>query len=198
MLLRDTAKIAVLYAVSFSLVIYAAAQFGVAMFVLLSMPLFVLWFGNYLSANLDYRCPRCDSEFRISTLATLLTLQQVYFRLLKCPNCGEVSWCRIVRYRGKEVTARAKQIDERGKTNHAALVAVLITAYVVYTAIWPLKPDLLMLAVVTTIFAYFAAIVIYAARNGYNSSMYFLVVFAALFVVGIMSFLQVLMIVASG
>jgi DNA-directed RNA polymerase subunit RPC12/RpoP len=167
-------------------------------FALLLVPLFILLFGRYLSTKIEYKCSKCGCEFKISTTATLLTLQQVYFRLLKCPKCGENSWCRIVRYKDREVIAKVRQIDEKTKTNHTVLLFVLILTYLTYIAIWILKPNYLLLAVVTAIFVYFAAIVVYAARNGYNSSLYLILIFVSVLLIGIIVFVQSIVILTSG
>lgn len=146
MFLRDALVATLICAVALTLVIYATEAVDLA---LLTVPAFILILSRYFSRNLQYRCPKCNFEFRISLLETLLTLHQTYFRLLRCPKCGEVSWCRIVKYRGQEVVVKAKQIEEKSRTNHRQILFLMITIYAVYTTIWLLKPVFVIFAIVT-------------------------------------------------
>jgi len=189
---KDVAKIVSSFIILFIIMVYLAAQSKAIGSALIMVPLFILWFARYISANTEYRCPKCGFEFKTSTIATLLSLQQIYFRLLRCPKCGDVSWCRIVRYKGKNVEIKAKQIYEKNKTNYKALLITLAAIYVLYLAVWVVKPEIMLLIVVTAVFAYLAAVITYAAINGYNSVMYSYIVFLAVFLAGVMTLIQTL------
>ncbi|HDD36394.1 MAG TPA: hypothetical protein ENF50_02880, partial [Archaeoglobus veneficus] len=127
-MLRDMFKIVVVFVILYTLItiilIYIDEQLSVL--TLIVIPLFILWFARYLADNVEYRCNKCGHEFKISVVDVLFSLQQLYIRLLRCPNCETSSWCRVIRYKGKEVKTKFKHIDENVKTNHKMLFIILI------------------------------------------------------------------------
>ncbi len=82
------------------------------------------------------------------------------------------------------------------KTNHGALLTAILAVYTAYLSVWFLEPPILPLAVITAVFAYLAAVVLYAAKNGYSSSVYFAIVVVAALFGGVMVLTQLVAILS--
>lgn len=192
-MLRDMFKIVVVFVILYTLItiilIYIDEQLTVLM--LIVIPLFILWFARYLADNVEYRCNKCGHEFKISVVDVLFSLQQLYIRLLRCPNCQTSSWCRVVRYKGKEVKTKFKQIDENVKTNHKMLFIVLIVSYLLFLLFWFLNKELIFFIVISFVYLYFIAVLAYGMKNELNSSMYSVITVVVVFLSFIMLFVNV-------
>ncbi len=192
-MLRDMFKIVVVFVILYTLItiilLYIDERFAVL--TLIAIPLFILWIAKYLADNVEYKCNKCGREFRISVVDVLFSLQQLYTRLLKCPNCGISSWCRVVRYKGKEVKAKFKQIDENVKTNHKMLFIILMASYLLFLLFWFLNKELLFFIVISFVYLYFIAVLAYGMKNELNSGMYSAITFVVVFLTFIMLFVNV-------
>ena len=192
-MLRDMFKIVVVFVILYTLItnilIYIDEQLSVL--TLIVIPLFILWFARYLADNVEYRCNKCGHEFKISVVDVLFSLQQLYIRLLRCPNCQTSSWCRVVRYKGKEVKTKFKQIDENVKTNHKMLFIVLIVSYLLFLLFWFLNKELIFFIVISFVYLYFIAVLAYGMKNELNSSMYSVITVVVVFLSFIMLFVNV-------
>ena len=192
-MLRDMFKIVVVFVILYTLItiilIYIDEQLSVL--TLIVIPLFILWFARYLADNVEYRCNKCGHEFKISVVDVLFSLQQLYIRLLRCPNCETSSWCRVIRYKGKEVKTKFKQIDENVKTNHKMLFIILIISYLLFLLFWFLNKEFIFFIVISLVYLYFIAVLAYGMKNELNSSMYSVITFVVVFLSFIMLFVNV-------
>ena len=71
--------------------------------------LFIISFGTYLlirwhAKNTVFICPKCNHKFTITTAKDFLSPNFFDKKLLRCPNCGESSWC-------KAISAESIQLD---------------------------------------------------------------------------------------
>ncbi|RLI80152.1 hypothetical protein DRP05_01615 [Archaeoglobales archaeon] len=191
-MLRDIFKIVITFTILYLSTTFVMAYINESLALLptLAIPLFILWFAKHLANNTEYRC-KCGNEFKISAIDVLLSLQQLYLRLLKCPKCNTSSWCRVVRYKGNEVKAKFKQIDENVKTNYKALITILMASYLLFFAFWLLNKELLLFIVMSFVYLYFIAVLAYGMKNKLNSSMYSVITLVVVFITFIMLFVNV-------
>ncbi len=161
---------------------------------LIVIPVFIYFIAKYLAASTEYICPRCSCVFKVSTAAILLSPHQGYHRLLKCQCCGAATWCEVFRFKGKEVKVKRRAIVEKGKTNHRLLLQIIAMLYAAFVAIWLMKPDLLLFAVFSSIYAYFAAVIMYARLQNYHSSIYYTLIYVATLLLVIFALVQVIMV----
>ena len=68
------------------LIIWLFVPSGVALFLL------VRWHAK----STAYICPKCGHTFMISTTKDFLRPHLIDKKLLRCPKCGEKSWCEAV------------------------------------------------------------------------------------------------------
>jgi len=192
-MLRDMFKIVGVFVILYTLItiILIYIDERLAGLTLIVIPLFLLWFARYFADNIEYRCNKCGHEFKISVVDVLFSLQQLYIRLLRCPNCKISSWCRVVRYKGKEVKTKFKQIDENVKTNHKMLFVILIISYLLFLLFWFLNKELIFFIVISLVYLYFIAVLAYGMKNELNSSMYSAITFVVVFLSSIMLFVNV-------
>ncbi len=193
-MLRDIFRIVLVFTILYIsvtiILIYINEQ--LAVLTIVAIPVFLLWFAKYLADNVKYKCNKCGHEFKISAKDVLLSLQQLYIRLLRCPNCKASSWCRVVVYKDKEIKAKFKQIDENVKTNHRVLLIILIVSYLLFLVFWFLNREFVFFIAMTLVYLYLIAVVAYGMRNNLNSNMYAVITFIALFLTFIASFIQVI------
>jgi hypothetical protein len=92
-----------IYIILFIAVIIATAIFIIS----ISMPLgliiwfFIISFGTYLlirwhAKNTVFICSKCNHKFTITTAKDFLSPHFFNKKLLRCPDCGESSWCKAI------------------------------------------------------------------------------------------------------
>jgi len=55
-------------------------------------------FQSQLSKNFDYECGNCGTRFSPSAVAAALAPHRFGgFKLLRCPNCGKITWAAAAR-----------------------------------------------------------------------------------------------------
>lgn len=149
------------------------------------------------AAHTGYVCLLCDHIFAVTAWCDFLSPHQGAEKMLRCPRCGESSWCReIDRPKGSDmpVASYEKVGPSHEKTGgvrfQIVLVITLFAALVLYTIVkWSSLPSAmqgfeamkiplatLILPILQVIFCAFAV------RQGYRSRIYpVLTLFVTLF-----------------
>lgn len=85
-----------------------------------------------------YACPGCEAVFKISAVADFLSPQLGVKKLLKCPHCGQSSWCREVPGgRAAESGNAAVMTGEKhSKANKHWLYAQVGLVLLAYLGLW--------------------------------------------------------------
>ncbi len=174
---------------------------------------FIVWLvllvggGLYLlvrwhAKNTAYICPKCNHTFAISTLRDFLSPHMIEKKLLRCPECGESSWCKAVSIKtvkGRICRVEGKKIVSTPAKSLYLQIGIVLLVYLilwVYTLFiysqlpqtipthfdlslnpdaWRPKSSILILPVIAVIFPLFQGIFgLYAARQGYKSLIYYL------------------------
>ncbi len=72
-----------------------------------------------------FQCPSCKNLFKPNFIDFVLSPNQTYYKLLKCPHCNEINWCPIKVFRGEGVNVRIKPIKEDLNANLKVPLAVV-------------------------------------------------------------------------
>jgi len=197
-----------IYIILFLAVIIASAIFIIP----ISMPagliiwIFIISVGAYLlirwhSKNTVFICPKCDYKFTITTTKDFLSPHFFDKKLLRCPHCGESSWCKNIsaksirldissakRYNGSKVKPTKSLYIQMGIVLFIYLILWANAVYL-YTKLpdtipthfdiarkpdaWGAKSSLFFLPLSATIFPLLHTLFcLYAAKEGYKSLIY--------------------------
>ncbi len=55
----------------------------------------VVW-ARWTNSHFDYQCPNCGEIFSLSVLQAMAVPHMSGRKLVRCPNCGRVSWATPV------------------------------------------------------------------------------------------------------
>jgi DNA-directed RNA polymerase subunit RPC12/RpoP len=58
--------------------------------------LFAFW-QRWMSSTFDYQCANCGEIFSLPAWQAMLALHVVETKLVRCPNCGQMTWATPVR-----------------------------------------------------------------------------------------------------
>ncbi len=132
-----------------------------------------------------YECPKCKVLFKPDFTDHILAPHQTYLKLLRCPKCGEISWCPLRIFIGKEVKVKVKAIDEKLDANLERCLKIFTFFYVLSLIPSILKLNVFPLIPSTLIYIVIFAMLKNAIKKGYRTNVlqaltYFLVIFLML------------------
>jgi len=58
--------------------------------------LYAFW-QSWLTSNFDYQCANCGAVFGLPTWQAMIAPHAMWRKLVRCPNCGQVTWAGLVR-----------------------------------------------------------------------------------------------------
>ena len=61
----------------------------------LSTITFIIALIAYLK-SVEFFCPKCETQFKAKNKDIILAIHTPTKRYLRCPNCGEKSWCKEI------------------------------------------------------------------------------------------------------
>jgi predicted RNA-binding Zn-ribbon protein involved in translation (DUF1610 family) len=106
------------YTCLFTVVIIAGALFlisfhwpiGFVIWLLLLCGVGLFSLVRWHAKNTAYICPNCGYIFTISTRKDFLSPHMIDKKLLRCPKCGESSWCKAISANSvkEEITSEKK------------------------------------------------------------------------------------------
>lgn len=144
----------------------------------------------FIKASYDetyYECPKCKALFKPDFIDHILAPHQTYLKLLRCPECGRVSWCPLKIFMGREVRVKVKPPEEKLDANLERCLKIFTFFYVLSLAPSILKLNLIFPLIPSTLIY----IVIFAGlknaiKKGYRTNVlqaltYFLIIPLTLF-----------------
>ncbi|WP_290623491.1 MULTISPECIES: hypothetical protein [unclassified Archaeoglobus] len=181
------------FLIALILTVQFAPEFTYLSFFILAAGLYVLL--RQMAEKIEFLCPECGKIFKTSATAFFFSPHQTYYKLLKCPECNKVSWCIAKYYDGVELRAKVRKIKEKEISVKSLIVqlAVIASSYVVFLASWILTDvkDLVLFSSSTLFFILFSSFFAYAIKQEYRSQIYYVLTFFGVFVMLLLSFLQV-------
>ena len=105
-----------------------------------------------------YLCPKCKSLFKPDFIDHVLAPHQTYSKLLRCPICGEISWCPLKIFMGREVDVKVKSVEEKLDADLERCLKVFTVFYILSVVpsilklnlIFPFIPSTLLYIIVFT------------------------------------------------
>jgi transcription elongation factor Elf1 len=113
------------------IILYLAIMIASAIFIIpISMPagliiwIFIISIGTYLiirwhAKNTVFICPKCNHKFTITTTKDFLSPHFFDKKLLRCPDCGESSWCKAISAKSIQVDISRAERYKQAKTKPA-------------------------------------------------------------------------------
>lgn len=65
--------------------------------ILAIVAIFVAFWQRRTSSNFDYQCGNCGAIFSLPTWQAVIAPHAMGRKLVKCPNCGSMTWATPVR-----------------------------------------------------------------------------------------------------
>jgi len=107
--------------------------FIICLFLVVGMGLYLL--VRWHAKTTAYICPNCEHTFAVSTLTDLLSPHTINKKVLRCPSCGESSWCKAVSIEAvKEKIEKVEEIKELKVEPQKLLyfqIGIVILAYAI-------------------------------------------------------------------
>lgn len=92
----------------------------------------VRWHAN----NTAYICPKCGHTFMISTAKDFLSPHMGDKKLLRCPKCGESSWCKVISVKSVKGEISFKKEEKiKTKSTKSLYIQIGIVLFV-YLLLW--------------------------------------------------------------
>jgi hypothetical protein len=172
---------------------------GIHYLELLPLPFIFLFLSiTYLTKNLArnalFECPRCGNIFSVTPITFLLAPHQLYYKLLRCPNCMRVSWCEIRFYKGKEVKSKRTKLlkDREIPLNFFYLmVSVVYLLYIFQLIVSLFKPELVLVVMSSFLVFIYTLIILYPIYINYRSQIYAMITFFVSFAILITTVIQI-------
>jgi len=169
-------------------------EFTYLSFLILAAGLYA--FLKDMAEKIEFLCPKCGKIFKTSATAFFFSPHQTYWKLLRCPECSEVSWCIAKYYNGVELKAKIKRFKDKEiplKSLYIQL-AVIVSFYAIFLIFYILvkAKELGLLIISTLLFILFFSLIVYAIRQQYRSQIYYaLTFFGYVFAMLVFLFLQI-------
>ena len=195
------------------IILYLAIMIASAILIIpISMPrgliiwIFIISIGTYLiirwhAKNTAFICPKCNHKFTISTTKDFLSPHFFDKKLLRCPDCGESSWCKAISAKSiqLDITREERYEVSKAKPTKSLYIqmGVVLFLYLIlwcnalylYNKLpdtipthfdiagkpdaWGAKSSLFLLPLSATIFPLLHGLFcLYAAKEGYKSLIY--------------------------
>jgi hypothetical protein len=173
------------------IILYLAIMIASAIFIIpTSMPrgliiwIFIISIGTYLiirwhAKNTAFICPKCNHKFTITTAKDFLSPHFFDKKLLRCPDCGESSWCKAISAKSIQLDITREERYEVSKAKPLYLYNKLPDTIPTHFDIagkpdaWGAKSSLFLLPLSATIFPLLHGLFcLYAAKEGYKSLIY--------------------------
>jgi len=181
------------FLIAFILTVQFAPEFTYLSFLILAAGLYA--FLKDMAEKIEFLCPKCGKIFRTSITAFFFSPHQTYYKLLRCPECSEVSWCIAKYYDGVELKANVRKFENKKiplKSLYIQL-AVIVSFYAIFLIFYILKAKELSLLIISTLlFILFFSLNVYAIRQQYRSQIYYaLTFFGYVFAMLVLLFFQI-------
>jgi len=180
------------FLIAFILTVQFAPEFTYLSLLILAAGLYA--FLKDMAEKIEFLCPKCGKIFKTSATAFFFSPHQTYWKLLRCPECNKVSWCIVKYYDGVELKAKVRKIKDKEISVKSLVIqlAFVASSYAIFLASWILveAKDLVSLSSSTLLFVLFSSLFVYAIRQEYRSSIYYILTFFGVFAMLLFSFLQ--------